>query len=861
MFRNLNVRTKLMLVLAVPLLAMAGFAGIGAGERLDDADRAGTVTALARVVRGQVDLSHQLETERLWTGVTQTTDGALGREQLAEQRNRSDAALAQYRSAPGPSAMAGAMADTNDRLGDLASIRSDVDAGRIAPDIASDRYDRIVSSLSGLTKAIGPAGNDVEFVRQIEVVTALGKLKADLNSLNLGVSRAIIGDTPTPSERTAVQFLDAQFTTSEELFDQIASVQLRDDYANLRTTPDVRENSQYLRDYRQLISVSIEPAALVNSAVLRLEALHRMEQGITTSILGSATEAESTAQRQAQTYMVVAASAVIIAIGLAMLLARSVVGPLRRLTRSAYELSEERLPQLVDQLTKPDSDAAQFTLEPIEVRSHDEIGQLARAFNTLQEVTSNVAGQQSQLLRKGIGDIFVNLARRNQSLLDRQIEFIDQLEANEDDPDQLENLFKLDHLATRMRRNAESLLVLAGAEPPRRRGRPVDMADVVRVAIGEVEHFSRITLLALDEATVAGNVAVDLAHLLSELMENATQFSPPDTSVEIVGHLTREGTYVLSVSDQGIGMSAEQMNDANRVMASPPVLGLALSRSLGFTVIGRLAQRFGIIVRMMSSPAGGASALVTVPATLVQAAEGSMLRTDSLGATQWGDDSTAAVTTPSWNTVPPTTIDLSPSGAPTGLTIPVSPTEALPLYAPMAQPAPPTADPAPALQPPASAPAPVTPPTPAPAPVAQPAPTPPPDPAPPVPVAQPPAAQSPASRPPLPATAPLPIRGRVDDSLIAPTAPLDEAAPERREAGLTGLPQRGQQPESSPAALEGLARRSPKAVTPTNSTNGSATLGVAATTRSPEEVRQMLSRYRSGLRRGKNTDPDQEAGG
>jgi signal transduction histidine kinase len=839
MFRNFNVRTKLMLVLSVPLIAMAGFAGVGAGEHLADADRAGTVTALARVVRVQVDLSHQLETERLWTGVTETTDGALGRAQLAEQRTRTDAALSQYRAAPGPSAMAGAMSETNDRLADLASVRADVDGDRIAADVANDRYDRMITALSGLTKAIGPAGNDVEFVRQIEVVSALGKLKSDLNSLNLGVSRAIIGDTPTPSERTAVQFLDAQFTTSEELFDQIASVQLRDDYANLRTTPDVRENSQYLRDYRQLISVSIEPAALVNSAVLRLEALHKMEQGITTAILETATKDESTANRQAQTYMVVAASAVIIAIGLAMLLARSVVGPLRRLTRSAYELSEERLPQLVDQLTKPDSDAAQFTLEPIEVRSHDEIGQLARAFNNLQEVTSNVAGQQSQLLRKGIGDIFVNLARRNQSLLDRQIEFIDQLEANEDDPDQLENLFKLDHLATRMRRNAESLLVLAGAEPPRRRGRPVDMADVVRVAIGEVEHFSRITLLALDEATVAGNVAVDLAHLLSELMENATQFSPPDTSVEIVGHLTREGTYVLSVSDQGIGMSAEQMNDANRVMASPPVLGLSVSRSLGFTVIGRLAQRFGITVRMMSSPAGGASALVTVPATLVQPADPTAPRTDSLGATQWGDDSTTAVTTPSWNVASPT-IDLSPSNAPSGLGIPASPVEALPLYAPMTQPAPAAAAPPPALQPPATAP-------PAPAPTA-------PNPAAP-----------PAARPPLPATAPLPTRGRSDESLGAPAMPLRETGLAGREAGLAGreptLPQRGEQPPGSPAALEGLARRSPKAVAPTHSTNGSAASGVAATTRSPEEVRQMLSRYRSGLRRGKTTDPDQEPGG
>jgi signal transduction histidine kinase len=823
MLRNLNVRTKLMLVLFVPLIAMAGFAGIGAGERLADADRAGTVTSLARVVRGQVDLSHQLETERLWTGITQITDGALGREQLAEQRTRTDGALAQYRTAAGTSAIAVPMAETNDRLADLASVRADVDNDRVATDIAGDRYDRMVAALSGLTKTIGPAGEDVEFVREIEVLTALGRLKSDLNALNMGVARAIIGETTTGAERTAVQFLNEQFSTAEELFDQVASVQLRDDYANLRTTPEVRENSQYLRDYRQLISVSIEPAALVNSAVLRLEALHKLEQGIATSILDKATADEATARREAQTYIVVAAATVIVAIGLAMLLARSVVGPLRRLTRSAYELSEERLPQLIDQLTKPDSEAASFTLEPIAVKSHDEIGQLARAFNNLQEVTSHVAGQQSQLLRKGIGDIFVNLARRNQSLLDRQIEFIDQLEANEDDPDQLENLFKLDHLATRMRRNAESLLVLAGAEPPRRRGRPVEMSDVVRVAIGEVEHFSRITLLALDEATVAGNVAVDLAHLLSELMENATQFSPPDTSVEIVGHLTRERTYVLSVSDQGIGMSAEQMNDANRVMASPPVLGLALSRSLGFTVIGRLAQRFGITVRMMSSPAGGASALVTVPATLVQAGDHSA-SADSTGLAPWAEDASAPLPAPptpaKWNGQP-SLIDMSST----------NPVEALPLYAPMTQAAPPTE---PAAAPVAAAPA-----------ASAPAPTEP---------AEPPAiTQLPLTNP-LPLTTPLPTRARADELPGAPASLGTPAMPLREVL----LPHRGPQPDASPAALEGLSRRSPKAAVPTTSTNGS--IGVSATTRSPEEVRQMLSRYRSGLKRGKSNDPDEKAG-
>ncbi len=300
-------------------------------------------------------------------------------------------------------------------------------------------------------------------------------------------------------------------------------------------------------------------------------------------------------------------------------MARATTVPLRKLTSAAYTLSTDKLPGLVERLRNPEEadEPLSASLTPIDINSKDEIGQLADAFNSIQQVTVEVAEEQAQLLRKGIGDIFINLARRNQTLLDRQIEFIDQLEANEEDPDQLDNLFKLDHLATRMRRNAESLLVLAGAEPPRRRGRPVSLADVVRVAIGEVEDFARIQLLALDEATVGGNVAVDLAHLLSELMENATHFSPPDTMVEIVGHRAGPEGYIISVSDQGIGMSADQLGDANVQLSRPPLVGLALSRSLGFIVIGRLAQRFGISVKLTASPSGGVTALVTLPTELV----------------------------------------------------------------------------------------------------------------------------------------------------------------------------------------------------------------------------------------------------
>ena len=278
-----------------------------------------------------------------------------------------------------------------------------------------------------------------------------------------------------------------------------------------------------------------------------------------------------------------------------------------------------QLPGLVSGLRSPGADDQSYllaTIRPIEVRSQDEIGQLAEAFNTVQAVAVDVAAEQADLLRKGIGDIFVNLARRNQVLIDRQIEFLDELEAAENDPDQLGQLYRLDHLATRMRRNAESLLVLAGIESTRKRTKPVPLVDVVRAAIGEVEDYVRVEIAEFEEVEITGNAAVDLGHLLAELLENATNFSPPTSRVEIHG-AAKESGYVLTIVDEGIGMSEEQIADANALLAKPPPVGLALTRSLGFTVVGRLAARFGVGVRLTASPAGGVSAIVHVPRLLL----------------------------------------------------------------------------------------------------------------------------------------------------------------------------------------------------------------------------------------------------
>ncbi len=371
----------------------------------------------------------------------------------------------------------------------------------------------------------------------------------------------------------------------------------------------------------------IEPVEWLEASQAKLGAQLDLENQLVTAIVDRAVDLRSTADNAWRAFLLLTLVAIVASMALAFLVARAIARPLQKLTVAANRLSTEQLPSLVEQLRSPqiEEGLAAQTAAPIDIDSRDEIGQLADAFNTIQQVTLEVAEEQSSLLRKGIGDIFINLARRNQTLLDRQIEFIDQLEANEEDPDQLDNLFKLDHLATRMRRNAESLLVLAGAEPPRRRGRPVSLADVVRVAIGEVEDFARISLLALDDAQVGGNVAVDLAHLLSELMENATHFSPPDTHVEVLGRVEADGSYALSVTDQGIGMSPEQLGEANSLLENPPVVGLALSRSLGFIVVGRLAQRFGIRVDLQSAPSGGITAVVNLPRDLVTDESGAPL--------------------------------------------------------------------------------------------------------------------------------------------------------------------------------------------------------------------------------------------
>ncbi len=626
MQRNANVGSKLLALIAVPAVVLVAVASVGARGRLDEADRSQLTENGARLAAASTSLVHELQLERLLTMRFVQGDETVAAE-LEEQRAATDGATESF---VGPSAgmsggPVGQRLDAAARqLTTIHDLRASIDDGNAAPDVVIEAYDNAVDGFLELEASIASSGGIPELTATLSDSLTLARAKEARAQRSARIATISVVGSFRSGDYPALDALEQeenrQFARLEESQNEVLTTSVR----NAMATSEVRD-ADALMDRVMAQGViggsgqpGVEPARWQTSASGWLDTVHGAEGTTLDATINEAGVAAFEADKSARLYLIGTAAAVILSILLASLLARRINRRLQRLTTAANQLATVELPRLVDDLRSPgQSREAAEPIAPIEVDSKDEIGQLAEAFNAIQQVTSQVAEEQAALLRRGIADIFVHLARRNQSLLDRQIEFIDSLEAQEQDPDQLENLFKLDHLATRMRRNAESLLVLAGAEPPRRRARPVELADIVRVAIGEVEDFTRVNLRALDETTVGGHAAVDLAHLLSELMENATQFSPPDSTVEVLGARTADGGYAISIADHGIGMSAEQLAEANQLLSEPPPVGLALSRSLGFIVVGRLARRLQVTVRLSASADGGVIAVVQLPAAVL----------------------------------------------------------------------------------------------------------------------------------------------------------------------------------------------------------------------------------------------------
>jgi signal transduction histidine kinase len=306
---------------------------------------------------------------------------------------------------------------------------------------------------------------------------------------------------------------------------------------------------------------------------------------------------------------------VLLALLLTSVVARSIVEPLHRLQDGALEMTEV-LPDAVRRISETDGEGVPLNVRPIGVDSRDEIGVVARAFDQMSEEALRLAANEAAL-RGNVSAIFVNLSRRSQSLVERQISLIDGLEQGEQDAERLANLFKMDHLATRMRRNSENLLVLAGHELLSRGNQPVALVDVIRAAVSEIEEYERVRLDVQQGLMVNGPAVNDVVHTVAELAENATSLSAAGTDVKVSGYVLTSGGALIDITDQGVGMSAQELERANWQLENPPLVNVDVSRRMGLFVVGRLAQRHGIRVRLRPAPNGGVTALVWLPDELI----------------------------------------------------------------------------------------------------------------------------------------------------------------------------------------------------------------------------------------------------
>ena len=358
---------------------------------------------------------------------------------------------------------------------------------------------------------------------------------------------------------------------------------------------------------RLFLLVSIPTVTAVVLGVLR----------IASSVRSAAAMSPSSSLRAgAITSVFVDSAAVLLVLAVALvstvIVGRGILQQLRKLRAGALEVADVQLPEAVRRISETGGEGVSLDVEPVDVNSSDEIGEVARAFDQVHREALRLAANEASL-RGNVNAMFVNLSRRSQSLVERLIHQIDDLEQGEQDPERLANLFQMDHLATRMRRNSENLLVLAGHDLSRRTNEPVALVDVLRAAVSEIEEYKRVWLKAEPRIAVRAAAVNDVVHLLAELAENATSLSAPGTPVNIAGHLVPSGGVLLDITDQGVGMGAEEMARANRQLENPPMVDVGVSRRMGLFVVARLAALHGIRVQLRPAASGGLSALVFLP--------------------------------------------------------------------------------------------------------------------------------------------------------------------------------------------------------------------------------------------------------
>jgi signal transduction histidine kinase len=625
--RDARIRSKLGLILLIPLIAVAALAVLRLVDSGEQALSAELVRSLAVVSADAATMSHELHRERV-EAIRLLSDSERDTAFFGDQADQTDGAVSRYvasRSELGdvPEIVADRLDSINDHIASLDDIRQQIlDDPPATEQAAALRYGVIISDVLDYLEVVGQVADDPALAGEIRAMAAFARAKT-LTAEAEAISWVAVAEGEfAPEQQTA--FL-ATLTGQQEAQQTFALAATTDQQAVVSSLL-TGGPTEYLDNTATDVATSggdVSPIKAANTFLSTVELMRNAEVRIHSLLIASATGLRDDVFRQVLIESVAVLVALLIAIAVAVLLARMLARSLLQLRENALAVAERDLPETVARLSDPrtlgENTPAQLAAqvrEPIQLRSRDEIGQVAQAFNVVHRATVRVAAEQAAL-RTSVSAMFLNLARRSQSLVDRMISQLDEIERNEEDPKRLARMFTLDHLATRMRRNDENLLVLAGADSSPPRTEDALVTDVLRAAQSEVEYYDRIEFGTVDsDVSVVAHSVNDVVRLVAELFDNATRFSPPDAAV--VCEARRLGDQVIvQIEDRGVGMAQDQVSRLNAWLASPPAVEVTTFRKMGLAVVARLAARQQVRVELRCDPNYGTIAYVALPRSIL----------------------------------------------------------------------------------------------------------------------------------------------------------------------------------------------------------------------------------------------------
>ncbi|WP_336204764.1 sensor histidine kinase [Nonomuraea sp. LPB2021202275-12-8] len=599
------VRARLALPLAVSTLLLIAGLGAGAADRWRTRDEAAATARHAGRVLATQELIHSLQRERGLTVGLLAGDTRFAAE-LDSGRRATDRARARLDAlTPG----------VRDPLAGLRAARS----GTATAQTAFASFTGAISALLDASAA-GPGRGDPALARGLQALEAISRAKEEACQERATITGAFAAGSFTPESHLGLLQMRAAKADAFARFERLATPAGKAALAGAQHSGrTARVAAMELEAVEGGTALSVSPRAWHTATTAYDDALRSVQQSVTEEVRALALAAEERGTRHLTVLGSLGAALVLGMLVLGALTARSILRPLRRLAGQAGELAdhvarvEDGLPPSGDPPAGPGVPAL-----PWAGRRDDEFAEVAGALGDMHRSAVRMAAERTAL-RRDTTESLVDLGVRHRNLVHRQLSFISVLQRNESDPATLARLCELDRLTSRMRRNAESLLVLAGKRGPRRSSEPVPVADVLRLALTEVEDHHRVTLRVVDGAPLRGAVVAEVAHLLAELVENALTFSPPDSQVEVWARAD-DGECRITITDHGVGMTTEELATSNARLRGEESFLVAPTRCLGHHVVGRLAERLGVRVWLHESLRCGVTARVALPEELMAVA-------------------------------------------------------------------------------------------------------------------------------------------------------------------------------------------------------------------------------------------------